>query len=163
MLATLTGLPVLNSTEHLRDRVEDTLAELKETKGDPAALLCSSSLATSTCDWSFAGGPRLFLQLLGLGVACCHPRRTRRPTLSEVLQTLQGALLELKACVKECVICMDARRTTVLHPCRHSVACASCAQALAHNHFPCPICRLPITSVETVQGPVMHTFARRNN
>ena len=37
----------------------------------------------------------------------------------------------------ECVVCLDARRTNILMPCRHVCVCEACAATLRL----CPICR----------------------
>jgi serine/threonine protein kinase len=118
VLETATGLPaiLLPSKEHLSEHVEDTLADLKERKGDPSALLCASPLAASSCDWSFEGGPEALLQLLGIGVACCQ-RKARRPALRDVVARLERVLADLASRVRECLVCLDAPRAAYLQLC----------------------------------------------
>lgn len=45
-----------------------------------------------------------------------------------------------------CVVCVDARRSTVLLPCKHMMFCLPCAEALLANGDFCPICRAEIFS-----------------
>eukprot|EP01087_Luapelamoeba_hula_P019343 TRINITY_DN6391_c0_g1_i1.p1 TRINITY_DN6391_c0_g1~~TRINITY_DN6391_c0_g1_i1.p1 ORF type:complete len:548 (+),score=115.48 TRINITY_DN6391_c0_g1_i1:11-1654(+) len=42
----------------------------------------------------------------------------------------------------ECVVCLDARRDTLLMPCRHFVLCAECGDTVAS----CPMCRETVTA-----------------
>lgn len=44
----------------------------------------------------------------------------------------------------ECVICLDAPRSTRFEPCGHAVCCRSCAQLLTTQRQPCPTCRADI-------------------
>ena len=50
------------------------------------------------------------------------------------------SLLTQPLLVRECTICMDAARDTVLKPCDHAVACAGCSAGLQH----CPLCRAAV-------------------
>eukprot|EP00668_Euglena_longa_P046199 GGOE01061883.1.p1 GENE.GGOE01061883.1~~GGOE01061883.1.p1 ORF type:complete len:500 (-),score=89.74 GGOE01061883.1:95-1543(-) len=47
-----------------------------------------------------------------------------------------------------CVVCLEHRRETAFHPCRHTVCCQVCAALLKSCDDPCPFCREPITSWE---------------
>ena len=74
--------------------------------------------------------------------------------LSEVLQVLPRLERmakqerENRIAVVTCSICLDARSSVMLMPCRHRDFCARCVQALP-NHD-CPICRQPFTSTVIV-------------
>lgn len=48
---------------------------------------------------------------------------------------------------RECAICMDAERDTLLCPCRHLLTCSSCSWSLIVNQETCPICRAPIKEI----------------
>ena len=41
---------------------------------------------------------------------------------------------------RECVVCMNAQRTTMLRPCGHVCVCSECAEAVST----CPLCRQSI-------------------
>jgi hypothetical protein len=41
----------------------------------------------------------------------------------------------------ECCVCMEARKTHVLMPCRHMCVCAGCASVVMAGSKACPICR----------------------
>ena len=41
----------------------------------------------------------------------------------------------------ECLICMDAEKTTVFSPCGHYCCCQSCAHIIDRNSGTCPLCR----------------------
>eukprot|EP00054_Salpingoeca_dolichothecata_P020787 m.131903 g.131903 ORF g.131903 m.131903 type:complete len:341 (-) comp23745_c0_seq8:37-1059(-) len=45
-----------------------------------------------------------------------------------------------------CVICLDQERSVLFRPCRHLIACATCATKLAN----CPICRVRIVASDRV-------------
>ena len=60
---------------------------------------------------------------------------------------LRKVLEQVQQQVRECLVCLDAPRASVLEPCRHAVACADCAALLQAQGLPCPICREPIASV----------------
>ena len=51
----------------------------------------------------------------------------------------------------ECVVCLDAARTLLMHPCGHLSMCETCARALMEKVLPkCPICRKDVDSVVKV-------------
>jgi len=160
ILVTVTGLCVFTDGEHLKERVTETLDDLKQRGGDPASLLLASELVVSSCDWSFTGGAEMLLQMLGIGVACCSTKR-RRPALADVLHRLQTCLHNITKQLRECLICMSEPRTTVLMPCRHSVACSPCALSLTSMHAACPVCRTPVARVVPSNGHVLQTFQHR--
>lgn len=58
---------------------------------------------------------------------------------------------------KVCMVCMEERRSSRLHPCMHAALCMDCAQALRERGKPCPICGKGIETVEA--GEFMRTFA----
>ena len=165
ILVVTTGLPVYANHEHVRDVVGDLLDELKEQSGSPGVvpeeLLLSSELVASSCDWSFPGGAKLLLELLGLGYRASHPRMARRPASSAVLEELSKLMPQLET--RACLLCLEAPRTVVLEPCRHSVACEPCTvQLLATQpNAPCPMCRIPIVSSVPASRPVLNTFVTR--
>ena len=163
LLVVLTGMPAYAEGEHIRDVVSDELGELKNQQGaEPEALLLQSDLVAASCDWTFPGGALLLIELLGLGYACTHPRKSRRPALAAVLQTLRESVDKMHAALtRECLLCLDAPRTTILEPCRHAVACADCAREYCTVNQPCPVCRQPIVSVVSASHPVLQTFVRR--
>ena len=47
----------------------------------------------------------------------------------------------------ECVICLTARRSHAIFPCRHLCLCADCADLLRHQTNRCPICRRMVEAV----------------
>jgi len=49
---------------------------------------------------------------------------------------------------KTCVVCLEARRDTRLHPCLHAGLCRDCANGLQAKHFPCPLCGSKIERIE---------------
>ena len=158
VLVVLSGLPVYADGEHVRDRVEIALEEVKVPED-----VTSSGLTTCSCDWGFPGGSELLLDLLKLGVKCSNPMKAKRPSsMPSVEQTLQESMSRLEAAlVKECLICMDAPRAAVLEPCRHAVACVACTRQLMASRAPCPVCRVPVQAVEAARAPVLNTFVRR--
>ena len=123
------GLPAYADGDHIRDVASDELDDLKQQQGaDPQAALLQSRLVAASCDWAFPGGATLLIELLGLGFACTQPRKTRRPALPAVVQKLRESVDKMHAALtRECLLCLDAPRTTILEPCRHAVACAACA------------------------------------
>jgi len=46
----------------------------------------------------------------------------------------------------ECVICMSAKRTTGVMPCRHLCFCTECSQMMRNQRVDCPVCRNRILS-----------------
>jgi hypothetical protein len=54
----------------------------------------------------------------------------------------------------ECVVCMDAARTTRFQPCQHSVCCWDCAQVLLDSTRVCPLCSGRVASVGPLGGSV---------
>lgn len=40
-----------------------------------------------------------------------------------------------------CVVCLDAKRSVLLLPCRHLCCCGDCSQLLQARAAPCPMCR----------------------
>ncbi len=56
----------------------------------------------------------------------------------------------------ECVVCMDAPRTTRLRPCCHVLLCPACAAALVRDAGACPTCRAPVDRYEA--GEFFATF-----
>jgi hypothetical protein len=48
----------------------------------------------------------------------------------------------------ECVVCMDAPRTTRLRPCFHVLLCPACAANMVRDRQPCPTCRVPVERYE---------------
>ena len=54
----------------------------------------------------------------------------------------------------ECVVCMDAARTTRFQPCQHSVCCGECAQVLLDTSRVCPLCSGRVASVGPLGGSV---------
>jgi Zinc finger, C3HC4 type (RING finger) len=49
----------------------------------------------------------------------------------------------------DCIVCLDADRTTRLVPCLHAAFCASCASALLATPLPvCPLCRVDCVRCE---------------
>ena len=51
---------------------------------------------------------------------------------------------------RECIICMDNPRNSVLIPCGHLGVCMECAQELQRTTKMCPVCRNKITQVNQV-------------
>lgn len=51
---------------------------------------------------------------------------------------------------RECAICMNGTRDTLLNPCHHLVSCYSCARILICKHDKCPICRKQILDIVRV-------------
>ncbi len=49
----------------------------------------------------------------------------------------------------DCIVCMEARRATVLLPCRHFSLCAACAARVLRR--PCPTCQVLVTEL-------LHTY-----
>jgi serine/threonine protein kinase len=100
VLATATGLPATHNGERkelLRFFVKNTLRDFKERQGDLGALLCSSALAASSCDWTFPGGAEALRELLDIGLLCSHDNKRSRPALLSVVPRLKRVLADLKA------------------------------------------------------------------
>jgi serine/threonine protein kinase len=57
--------------------------------------------------------------------------------------------------VRECVVCLDAARGTVLRPCSHSVMCVPCTEDIiaAGDSALCPFCRASIERFELGEFP----------
>jgi hypothetical protein len=49
-----------------------------------------------------------------------------------------------------CVICYDAQRDTIILPCGHLIACATCCALPVFSRNGCPACRQPITGTQRV-------------
>ena len=47
----------------------------------------------------------------------------------------------------ECVVCMDAKKDTLLMPCKHACVCSACAEDLLQSKSDCPQCRKAIGQV----------------
>merc|ERR1719356_1208713 len=45
-----------------------------------------------------------------------------------------------------CAVCLDAKVTTMLMPCRHAVLCDDCANSILAGNRSCPVCREQITN-----------------
>jgi len=52
--------------------------------------------------------------------------------------------------LRPCVVCMDKTRDVILMPCAHCAVCHECVIALCK----CPMCRKPITSIDSVKNRV---------
>jgi len=50
----------------------------------------------------------------------------------------------------ECVVCLEAPRTTAILPCRHLCLCADCATQLCASANRCPVCRGDVGSLLSV-------------
>jgi serine/threonine protein kinase len=87
LLVVITGLPVWNEEEGeaIRGAVQCELEDLKQVNENPEQALLASELATSSCDWTFEGGPAILLELINLGFQCSHPAKRRRPAISAVV------------------------------------------------------------------------------
>ncbi|KAF8820316.1 RING zinc finger protein [Cardiosporidium cionae] len=48
---------------------------------------------------------------------------------------------------RECVICLSAKRTTAVLPCRHMCLCDDCANIMRIQSDKCPICRQNVSSL----------------
>lgn len=48
---------------------------------------------------------------------------------------------------KDCAICMDRPRDSLLCPCHHLITCGECAKSLLCRRDGCPICRKEITEI----------------
>lgn len=59
----------------------------------------------------------------------------------------QDAELSANNQEKDCAICMDRPRDTLLCPCHHLITCGECARSLLCRRDGCPICRKEITEV----------------
>ena len=155
MLVVATGLPVFDRACALaiKDVVERKLLR---------HLDANVNELTASCDWSFSGGPALLREFLELGKQCAASYHPDRPALVSVQQSLCSLLDRVSAALtRECLICLDAPRSTVLEPCRHAVACAACARRYCTPQQPCPVCRTPITAVVSTSQPVLQTLVRR--
>ena len=42
---------------------------------------------------------------------------------------------------KECLVCLDEDKDTVIMPCGHLCVCSDCGKGLVKNKHVCPICR----------------------
>lgn len=42
---------------------------------------------------------------------------------------------------KECLVCLDTDKDTVIMPCGHLCVCSDCGKGLVKNKHTCPICR----------------------
>jgi len=48
---------------------------------------------------------------------------------------------------KECLVCLDEEKNTVIMPCGHLCICAECGKGLVKNKHTCPVCRGHISSL----------------
>jgi len=44
----------------------------------------------------------------------------------------------------QCVVCMDAKKSVCLLPCRHMCMCTACAAKIMAASALCPVCRAPV-------------------
>lgn len=42
---------------------------------------------------------------------------------------------------KECLVCLDTEKDTVIMPCGHLCICGDCGKDLIKNKYTCPVCR----------------------
>jgi hypothetical protein len=50
----------------------------------------------------------------------------------------------------QCVVCMDAKKSVCLLPCKHTCMCPACASRVLATSALCPVCREPVAdSFET--------------
>lgn len=47
-----------------------------------------------------------------------------------------------------CVVCMERKRNCIIQPCRHLSLCITCSATQKHDK--CPICRVPVISIERI-------------
>jgi ankyrin repeat protein len=83
---------------------------------------------------------------------CIEIDPRKRPTMASVAEELQ-IILEQKQRV--CTICMD-NPPNAKFACGHAVCCSPCADYLKRRNEGCPVCRTPITGIQT--GIYNHTF-----
>jgi E3 ubiquitin-protein ligase MGRN1 len=48
---------------------------------------------------------------------------------------------------KECLVCLDEEKDTVVMPCGHLCVCSDCGKGLVKNKHTCPVCRGHIQSL----------------
>lgn len=53
--------------------------------------------------------------------------------------------------LQKCVICLDGYASICFWPCRHVNTCPDCTLSLSKNKFECPICRTPISFLNSIQ------------
>ena len=58
----------------------------------------------------------------------------------------------------ECVVCLDAPRTTRLLPCHHVLLCTECAVQLLQSSGHCPCCRAAVSRYEEGNFSTALTF-----
>ncbi len=97
------------------------------------------------------------------GEAVMYPQvRERMRTSKETLQKLTplaAAAVEAGAGAgsqpangpddDDCIICLDQPASVTFHPCSHCVTCPACAKLVAQRNQPCPLCRSPLSSIQT--------------
>ena len=49
-----------------------------------------------------------------------------------------------------CVFCLDKPASIIFHPCNHQVMCPACAKLIVQRKQPCPMCRTPVSSMQTL-------------
>ena len=87
-----------------------------------------------------------------------------QPLLARAQERLPAAQAEVTASEQEarlqqledleaglqCVVCMDAKKSVCLLPCKHTCMCPTCASRVLATSALCPVCREPVAdSFET--------------
>jgi len=102
--------------------------------------------------------PAVASQFLEISLGLVKLQRRDRLSVDSALEKLQACLRSAEAPqapppqVRECILCLCARRTTRL-PCGHSAFCRSCLHVILQRARPeCPFCREPIRNPDAVQA-----------
>jgi serine/threonine protein kinase len=85
-----------------------------------------------------------YQMLSQLARECINKDHTKIPSIDQVVERLES--LDTKD-IRECCICFDNSVNAKLQ-CSHAVLCSCCAEQLKKNNIGCPICRVPITTIE---------------
>jgi len=63
--------------------------------------------------------------------------------MAEEHDAIEGDVkVDVKDCEsKECLVCLDTEKNTVVMPCVHLCICCDCGKDLIKNKYTCPVCR----------------------
>ena len=121
---------------------------------------CDSRAAVAALEEAAAGAQRAALRSAELQALVARAQERLPAAQAEAAAAVTLAQLEqLKAKVTQyerqeaglqCVVCMDAKKSVCLLPCKHTCMCPACASRVMGTSALCPVCREPVAdSFET--------------
>lgn len=72
--------------------------------------------------------------------------------MARISDTISSPIPEYTEDNLNCLICYSNKRTTILRPCSHCVACTSCAIDMVDNSLNCPICRRTVNNLHILKS-----------